>query len=489
MADLLKTNSNNSIPGISRRKFGKLSAKAASVAFGFQFIPSAVWGSLTKPTLVAIGSGGKGQSDIRGCVDAGFSLIGLVDVVNAKKLTSEAVKHRKLASVLEVRESYPAAQFWTDYREMISEMKGKVDAVTVSTPDHHHFHASTLAMRAGMHVYCQKPLTHGIWESRMLSKLADETGVQTQMGNQAHAQDHMRRCVELIRAGIIGKVREVHVWTNRPIWAQGFNTLPARENVPEWLDWNQWTGPAAGLDYNRVIAPFSWRGWWEYGTGALGDMACHIMDMPYWALMPGAPKNVAAQQSGATEFSPPINSKIVWEFEPNEYTHSRGVRFNWYDGYLNAHFDPKTWTLVKESEEYNHPSSEVLDGRPFDRYGCVVIGENGKMFFNRGRNTWVINPSSTLDGFIWPAKSIPRATNEENYDEWYDAVVGNITKCQSNFTHAGPFTETILLGVIAQRTPGEKLVWDSEKMEIEGKPELNGLIHRKYSKGWEIEVS
>lgn len=471
-------------PNISRRKFGKISATAASAAFGFQFIPSAAWGSLTKPTLIAIGAGGKGNADIRGCVDAGFDLIGLVDVVDAAKLPSSASKNKRLNSVLEVRKRYPNVPFWTDYREMISEMKGKVDAVTVSPPDHHHFHASALAMEAGMHVYCQKPLTHGIWEARMLAKLADETELKTQMGNQAHAEDHMRRCVELIRAGIIGKVRDVHVWTNRPIWSQGFSRPPAKQKIPDWIDWQQWIGPAGFNDYNENIAPFAWRGWWEYGTGALGDMACHIMDMPYWALMPGAPKNVRAEESGATEISPPISSKIVWEFEPTEYTHSRGVRFNWYDGYLDAKFDRDTWSLVKGSDEYNHPSAEVLDGRPFDDYGCVIIGEKGKMFFHRHDENWVINPTTAVDGFIWPAKSIPRATNEENYDEWYDAVVGNVVKCQSNFTHAGPFTETILLGVLAQRVPNEKLEWDAENMEIKGKPELKQYIQREYRQGW-----
>ena len=489
MSELPTNIPNDSSPTISRRKFGKLSATAASAAFGFQFIPSAAWGNLTKPTLVAIGAGGKGDADTRGCADAGFDIIGLVDVVDAKKLPSGIVeKNKRLASVVKVRERYPNATFWTDYREMISEMEGKVDAVTVTPPDHHHFHASAMAMQAGMHVYCQKPLTHGIWEARMLAKIAAETGAKTQMGNQAHAEDHMRRCVELIRAGIIGKVRDVHIWTNRPIWSQGFEKPPAKQKVPEWIDWKQWVGPAKHVNYNENIAPFSWRGWWEYGTGALGDMACHIMDMPHWALMPGAPKNVTAEQSGATSISPPINSKITWEFEPNQYTHSRGVRFNWYDGYLDATFDPDTWKLVKGSEEYNHPSTEVLDGRPFDDYGCVIIGEEGKMFFHRHNENWVVNPTTAVDGFTWPAQSIPRATKQENYDEFYDAVVGNVVKCQSNFDHAGPFTETILLGVIAQRSPNEKLEWDAEAMEIKGKPELKKYIQRKYSKGWKWKV-
>ena len=484
--DLMKNSVSSS--KVSRRKFGKVAASAAATAFGFQFIPSRAWGNLTKPTLVGIGIGGKGSTDIRKSEEAGFHVIGLVDVVDAAKLPSSAANHRRMRGMVEIRQKYPNVPFWTDYREMLAELGDKVDAVTVSTPDHHHFHASVMAMRAGKHVYCQKPLTHGIWEARMMARVAAETGVKTQMGNQAHANNHLRRCVELIRAGIIGKVREVHTWTNRPIWPQGFARPPQKEATPEWLDWNQWIGPAGWVDYNENIAPFAWRGWWEFGTGALGDMACHIMDMPFWAIMPGSPKNVQGTQAGATDISPPINSKIVWEFGPNAHTHSRGFRFHWYDGYVDAHFDRETWQLVKKSEEYNHPPAAVMDRRPFSDYGSVIVGENGKLFFDRFRNTWVVNPTSAIDGFAWPAKSIPRATGEDNYKEWLDAIEGKVVKGQSDFEYAGPFTETILLGVLAQRVPNEKLQWDAENMEVVGRPELKPHIRRDYRQGWGVDA-
>lgn len=472
---------------ISRRKFGKATATAAATAFGFQFIPSRVWGNLTKPTLVGVGAGGKGKQDINLCEQAGFNVIGLVDVIDAKLVPSSIGEGRRMKNAVALREEYPKATFWTDYREMLADVGDKVDAVSVSTPDHHHFHASILAMQAGKHVYCQKPLTHGIWEARMMTKVARETGVKTQMGNQFHALDRMRRCVEIIRAGAIGKVRDVHVWTNRPIWPQGFNQPPEVLTVPKWIDWDVWAGPAPSVGYNANIAPFNWRGWWDYGTGALGDMACHIMDMPYWALMPGSPLNVTAEQSGATDLSPPIKSKIVWEFGPNEYTNKRGVRFNWYDGYLDAHFDRKSWKLVKNSNEYNHPSPEILDGRPFSDYGCVIVGDEGKLFFKRSR-PWDISPASSVDGFSWPAQSVPRAANEDNYKEWLDAIQGNVIKGQSDFDYAGPLTETILLGVLAQRVPNEKLKWDEANMEIVGRPDLKKHIQRNYRKGWDIEV-
>jgi predicted dehydrogenase len=388
----------------------------------------------------------------------------------------------------EVRGAYTNAAFFTDYREMIANLGDKIDAVTISTPDHHHFHAAVLAMKAGKHVYCQKPLSHGLWEARMMAKVARETGVKTQMGNQAHANDHMRRCVELIRAGIIGKVKEVHAWTNRPIWPQGFKDRPAKEPVPEWLDWEQWIGPAPFTDYSSNIAPFAWRGWWDYGTGALGDMACHIMDMGYWALMPGAPRTVQAQQAGATELSPPINSKITWEFGPGQHTAKDGFKFFWYDGYVDAHFDPEKWTLVKQSNEYNHPDAEVLDGMDFEDFGSVIIGEEGKLFFHRGRKNWVVKASSKIDGFAWPAPTLPRARNQDNYDEWLDAIHGKVPQGESNFLHAGPFTETILLGTLAQRVPDTRLEWDADKLEIKGRPELKKLIQRPYRKGWEMAV-
>ncbi len=474
---------------ISRRDFGKSVGAATATAFGFQFIPNRAWGQLTKPTLAGIGAGGKGKADLGGSDKAGFKVIALADVVDVRKMPGAAAKgNKKYRSMQDVRDTYSGTEFYTDYREMISDMKGKVDAVSVSTPDHHHFHASALAMKAGMHVYCQKPLTHGIWEARMLTKLAAETGVKTQMGNQAHANDHMRQCVELVRAGIIGKVREIHAWTNRPIWPQGFKTPPAKDEVPEWLDWEQWIGPAPHVDYSANIAPFAWRGWWDYGTGALGDMACHIMDMGYWALMPGSPRSVQAQQSGATELSPPINSKITWEFAPSKYTAKEGFKYFWYDGYLKAHFDREKWTLVKESNEYNHPGEDVLEGESFQKFGSVIIGTEGKLFFNRGNPIWLVKPDNRRTAIETPEPYIPRAPKQDNYQEWLAAIGGKVERGQGDFSHSGPFTETVLLGVIAQRNSGNRLEWDAKKMEIKGRSELKNLIQRKYRKGWEIEV-
>jgi predicted dehydrogenase len=468
---------------ISRRKFVQTaSAVAGTAAFSFP-VPTIARGRLEKPTVLGIGAGGKGKADLAGAAKAGFDVIALCDVVDVKKLGSYTDKRTK--GMAQVRDAYPQARFGSDYREMIADLGDKVDAVLVSTPDHHHFHASVQAMKAGKHVYCQKPLTHGIWEARMLAEVAAETGVKTQMGNQAHANDHMRRCVELIRAGVIGKVKEVHTWTNRPIWSQGFASPPPATKVPSAIDWKQWIGPAPWVDYNPVIAPFAWRGWWNYGTGALGDMACHIMDLGYWSMDPAPPTSVVAQQNGATKYSPPINSKITWKFAPNKYSAKNGFTINWYDGFVDAKFNREKWALDKASKEYNHPNEDVLEGMDFEKYGSVIVGEHGKLFFKRsGKNAWTLKTDTFVDGFKWPEKTLPRAPDQDNYREWYDAIQGTIPRGESHFGLAGPMTETILLGVLAQRVPDENLRWNSEKMEVVDRPELQKFVHRDYADGW-----
>jgi predicted dehydrogenase len=469
----------------TRRGFVKAASTAAfATQFGATFIPAHAFGKMEKPALAGIGAGGKGRADISGSVNAGFEVAALADVVDATKLKAPIGK--RLKGIADVRGDYSRVRFFTDYREMLAEMGDKIDAVTVSTPDHHHFHASALAMAAGKHVYCQKPLTHSIWEARTLQKMAAETGVKTQMGNQAHANDHMRDCVEYIRAGIIGKVKSIHAWTNRPIWPQGFAAPPAKEAIPEAVNWEQWIGPAPAVDYSEYIAPFAWRGWWDYGTGALGDMACHIMDMGYWAMGLPTPQSVSAQQQGATTLSPPINSEITWDFAANKYSAADGFKYHWYDGYINAKFERDGWKLVKDGNEYNHPGADVLEGEDFEAYGSVIIGEEGKMFFNRSKK-WITKPSTLAAGFQKPDPYIHRAGGDP-YVEWLDAITGRIDQAESHFGQSGPLTETVLLGVIAQRTPDTKLNWNSETLEIKDRPDLQPLIQRPYRAGWEFQV-
>ncbi|NNE00587.1 MAG: Gfo/Idh/MocA family oxidoreductase [Pirellulaceae bacterium] len=478
--------------GVSRRQFHKAAGTAIGAAAGFHFFPALADKKLEKPTLAGIGIGGKGSADITGASKAGFEVVALCDIVDFPKLGkidgSDKKFQGRIKNMGKIRREFPEAKFFSDYRQMIADLGDKVDAVTVSTPDHHHFHASAQAMLAGKHVYCQKPLTHGIWEARTLTELAKRTGVKTQMGNQAHANDHMRRCVELIRAGVVGKVTDIHAWTNRPIWPQGFRSPPAKQAVPAGIDWDQWVGPAPWVDYSPRIAPFAWRGWWNYGTGALGDMACHIMDLGYWAMDTPTPQSVKAKQQGATDLSPPINSVLTWNFGPGPFSGKAGFKFHWYDGYVDAKFDRDNWQLVKNGDEYNHPSEDILEGMDFAKFGSVIIGTDGKLFFNRSRNTWVLKTNSHIDGFTWPEKSIPRATNQNNYQEWYDAIDGTVDQGQSNFALAGPMTETILLGVMAQRNPDTELQWDRETMTVKDRPDLQKYIQREYRSGWTTPV-
>ena len=261
----------------TRRQFIKASAASA---FAFQFVPSRVFGANERVAVAGIGAGGKGASDIAGAEGAGADIVGLCDVDS-----------NRLAAALK---KYPGAKGFIDFREMLDKLGKSVDAVTVSTPDHTHFHAALAAIQRDKHVYVQKPLTHSIWEARTLAEAAAKHGVVTQMGNQAHAGEPIRRAVELIRAGIVGKVTAVHAWTNRPIWPQGIEAPLPKQDIPKHLDWNQWIGPAPMRDYNAQYAPFKWRGWWDFGTGALGDMGCHIMDMPFWAL--GVKHPIAVEQ-------------------------------------------------------------------------------------------------------------------------------------------------------------------------------------------------
>ncbi len=477
---------------ISRRKLVK-GAAAAAAAWNFQVVPGRVFGANSRLTLGAIGTGGKGAGDINGCVGAGFQVVALCDVVDIARGPGAEGRLSKLAGT---RGKFPDASFYMDWREMLESEGDKIDAVTVSTPDHVHAHASIAAMRRGKHVYCQKPLTHGIWEARAMTKVAEETGVVTQMGNQAHAQDHMRRCVELIRAGLIGEVKQVHVWTNRPIWPQAIPQWPEPETVPDFIDWDLWLGPTEQADYSSRILPFNWRGYWQFGTGALGDMACHIMDMSYWALELGAPDSVEAVVAegggGMSEISPPTWATITYKF----LSRDNPVKYVWYDGYKDAVFNAEKWQL--ESSEYpgkkpqvrNLPSDRILEGQGPEEgnpYGCVVIGSEGRVFFYRGNDNWIVKPSSRLDG-LQVEQTIPRAPGQDPYKEFHAAIVaGDPAMALSNVAHAGPFTEMVLLGNLAVRL-GKRVDWDSKKLVSPNSPEADVLIRRPYRKGWELDV-
>lgn len=469
---------------ITRRKFTK---GAAAALFGFQVVPSRVFGANDRINLAGIGTGGKGASDIANSDAAGFNIIALCDVVDA---TKGRLKERE-GAVSGTRRKYLNAKFFQDWREMLDKVPD-IDAVTVSTPDHVHAMASVAAMKKGKHVYCQKPLTHDIWEARLMTKVAKETGVKTQMGNQAHALDSMRRAVELVRAGLIGDVTEVHTWTNRPIWPQAVPRFPEKEEVPAHLNWDLWIGPAPFHDYSSKITPFNWRGYWDFGTGALGDMACHVMDMSFWALELGSPTSVEAVTSGTSSVSPPIWSTITYEF-PARGT-KPAVKYVWHDGFKDAVFNEKKWALVnkddasKRPSQPNVPPAEILEGEnPTESkgFGTVMIGTEGKFFFNRHNNKWVVKPNDRLKDCN-PAPSLQRARDSDPHKEFYDAIK-NDGQGLGNFDYAGPFSETVLLGNLAMKL-GKKIEWDGPNMKAINAPEADALIKRPYRDGWKMDV-
>ncbi|MDB4688829.1 Gfo/Idh/MocA family oxidoreductase [Verrucomicrobia bacterium] len=435
---------------ITRRKFV---STTAATAFAFNFFPSRVFGANDRILLGGIGVGGKGRGEINDNSKAGAEIVALCDVDDNR--------------AAETFKKFPKAKRYKDFRVMLEKQKD-IDAVTVSTPDHTHAVAAVMAMKMGKHCYCQKPLTHSVYEARVMTEVAREKGVVTQMGNQAHSGEPIRRAVELIQAGIIGDVTEAHMWTNRPVWPQGVNRPAGDHKAPDTLDWDLFLGPAPWRPYHPDYAPFKWRGYWDFGTGALGDMACHIMDMAYWSLELGAPDWVQAEQQGMTQESAPTSSIVTYQFP------KRGkkppVKFVWYDG--------------KNNGKQNYPPAEVVDGEDISKYGTVLVGKKGTMFFNRSRTNWLIKANGVMANTTDIPKTIPRVKNEDQ--EWLDGIRnGNPDQPLSNFSRSGPFSEVVLLGNVAIRS-GKKIEWDSKNLRVTNAPEANQYIRREYRKGWSL---
>jgi predicted dehydrogenase len=301
----------------------------------------------------------------------------------------------------------------------------------------------------------------------------------------------------LVRAGVIGRVTEVHAWTNRPIWPQGMAEWPRGEPVPKGLDWDLWIGPAPFRDYSRAIAPFNWRGWWDFGAGALGDMGCHIMDMPYWALGLTAPDSVEAKQEGGTPIAGPLWSTVTYRFPTSFF--GTPVRFVWYDG-VSGQEGVYQHAAPEELWKADFPTADHV----FRRFDLVLVGEKGRMFFGRSRQDWVFKPESLAASFSEPPRTIPRvpgaapaAADDDPtggeagrsdgggpYVEWLNAIRTG-TPALSNFAASGPFSETVLLGNLALRL-GRRIDWDARNLAARNAPEAAGIIRRPYRRGWEM---
>jgi len=436
---------------MSRRDF--LASTAAVAAF--TIVPRHVLGGpgYTPPSeklnIAAIGAGGKGAGDI-GAVSS-ENIVALCDVDDKK--AAETFEH------------YPKAKKYRDFRKMLEKEKN-IDAVIVATPDHTHAVAAMMAIKMGKHVYCEKPLTYSIYEARELAKAAREAKVATQMGNQGHSGEGNRLICEWLWDGAIGPVREVHTWTNRPIWPQGIDRPKETPPVPKTLDWDLWLGPAPNRPYNPAYLPFKWRGWWDFGTGALGDMACHIIDSPFWALKLGQPINVEASSTKVNSETYPLASTVHYQFGARHGMPP--VKLTWYDGGIRP------------------PQPEDMEpGRRMgsDNGGVLFVGEKGKLVCGCYGNSPRLIPEAKMAAYNRPPKTIPRVKG--HHKDWVQACKGGKPAC-SNFDYAGPLTETVLLGNLAIRNPGKKLCWDGPNMRFTNNDEANKYIHRKYRQGWTL---
>jgi predicted dehydrogenase len=413
--------------------------------------------------IAAVGVGGKGEGDIKD-TSAGQNVVAICDV-----------DERTLAKSQEL---YPKAKAYHDWRRMLEQQD--IDAVTVSTPDHMHAPIAVSAMQLGKHVYVQKPMAHTIHEARRMQALATENGVVTQMGNQNHSGSAYQTVVKLVQAGAIGKVHEAHTWSNRPFWPQGIERPSGSDPVPKWLHWDLWLGVAASRPFlgaesarsergrrrsNRgVYHPFNWRGWLDFGVGALGDMGCHIIDPVVWSLELDAPRWVWSGGPGANGETYPEWAIIQYEFPGTKYTVSDSLRMTWYDG-------------GKLPQPYlaQLPADEKMPAN-----GCLFIGERGNLLCEHGGSPRLLPEPDFADYEIEPVAA------QNHYQQWTSACKGD-GKTSSHFDYSGPLTETVLLGTIANRFPSEKLVWDSETMKVSNRDDANPFVHKTYRDGWSVD--
>ncbi len=398
-----------------------------------------------KLNIGIIGCGGKAEENLNGV--GGENIVALCDVDEVRG--AEAFK------------KYPHAKRYQDFRKMLEQEKS-LDAVVVTTPDHIHATAAVMAMKLGKHVYCEKPLTHSIHEARVMRETAAKFKVATQMGNQGHSYESTRQVVELVQAGVLGPVREVHVWTDRPIWPQGMGRPSETPPPPATLDWDLWLGPAPARPYHPSYLPFNWRGWWDFGTGALGDMACHNWDAAFWALQLGAPSEIEPESSGVNAETAPKWSILRYQFP------ARGdlppVKLTWYDG-------------------GKLPSRDLAQGLELPKNGTLMIGEKGTLFMRDwNANNFLLLPQEKFAGLKAPAATLPRSPG--HYQEWIAACKGG-PPALSNFDYAAVLTEAVLLGNVALRV-GRKIEWDAKRMKAKHCPEADQFIHPLYRRGWKL---
>lgn len=445
---------------MNRRMFIR-SAAAAAPAF------------MIVPRHVLSGSGYTAPSDRLNIAGIGIGGQGAWDLQELEKENIVALCDVDWDYATKVFEKYPKAAKYKDFRVMLEKEKG-IDAVVIATPDHTHAVVTVASVRHGKHVYCEKPLTHTVFEAREIAKAAAGAKVATQMGNQGMAFEGNRLIKEWLADGAIGDVREVHVWSDRPTrlgakdlwWRQGIDRPQDTPPIPETLDWDLWLGPAPFRPYHPAYVPFSWRGWWDFGEGGLGDMGVHNIAPVFSALKLTAPTKVCASSTPVFEESLPMACIVHYEFP------ARGelppVTMHWYDGGL----------LPPRPEELD-------DGRELNKEdGILFVGDRGKMLVEGwGGASPRIIPESRMQAYKQPPKSLPRSAG--HHQEWIDACKKG-TPTESHFGFAGPLTETLLVGIISVRLGGRKLNWNAHALQFLNDEEANRHLHYQYRDGWSL---
>jgi predicted dehydrogenase len=472
----------------SRRRF--LSTGVAAYA-SVQVLPGRVLGldgnkpANSRLNLAGVGVGGQGFGDINQFKDDNIAALCDVDDHYAAKAF----------------EKFPTARRWRDYRRMLEEQKD-LDGVVVATPDHLHACVSMHAMRLGKHVYCEKPLTHSVWEAAQLTAAARQFKVVTQMGNQGQATDATRRLCELVWHGAIGPIREVHVWTDRPsnglfgeFWPQGVERPADSPAVPATLDWDLWLGPAPARPFHTAYVPFRWRGWWDFGTGALGDIGCHALDPVFRALKLGDPVSVDASSTRVNTETYPLSSRVTYRFAPRDATPDVRNEFARPLSGVDAGGVAMPEVTVTWSDGGIRPPRppELPEGIPWGASGHLLRGERGILVPVRegtgNQVAWRLFPEALEREASTIPQRIPRTSNA--YSEWSQACKGG-PKPGSNFDWAGPLTQTVLLGNIALRRElreeltGRSLLWDAATARFSNSETANQFLRREYRTGWTL---
>lgn len=472
----------------SRRRFIR---NAALTGAAFTIVPRFVLGGkgFTAPSdtvyIAGIGVGGRGQEDLlQSAKHPKAKIAFLCDVDDRMAVDS--------------RKNFPNAKYYKDFRVMLDKESKGIDAVTVSTPDHTHTVAAMAAMQRGKHVMVQKPLTWSIAEARMLTEAARKYKIVTQMGNQGASGDDVRVMKEMYNAGLIGEVKHVWAWTNRPVWPQGIPTPSGKHDIPKELDWDLWIGPAEMIDYNPAYLPFNWRGWWRFGTGAVGDMACHILD-PFFRILPvSAPNEVECSATTAYkdffvegEYNESCPSSAIMHLNFPRTDGKGNITLTWMDGGL----------LPKRPDEL------LADEQMGDQDGGIIMeGTKGKLMGGMWGRKPTLLPTKRMGEVRVPEASLPRVPDgtDGHYAQWVEAIIQGYGKgvTSSPFDYSGPFTESILLGNLALRSynlestdpaiggyPGrKKLLWDAKNMKVTNFDEANNYVRREYRDGWKISV-